>query len=129
MCSSDLTHHIMKLLQDGDPRLRSENKKINDAWCYGWWLERLDSLSDKNKRKLFKNPTMTFPYSATSEGRGDAIVDVYRALFELNELQPEATRFLAKAVRIACEDKLKGPVRIWNTSAPSLSIGSRSGGS
>jgi DNA-directed RNA polymerase len=71
-------------------------------------------LSDKKKRKLFKNPTMTFPYSATSDGRGDAIVDVYRDLFDLNEPHPQARRFLAKAVRIACEDKLKGPVRIMD---------------
>jgi hypothetical protein len=107
-----VTQHIMQLLEEEDPRLRSDNKKVNDAWCYGWWRERLAPLSDKNKRKLFKNPTMTFPYSATSEGRGDAIVEVYRSLFKLNEPRPEATRFLAKAVKVACEDKLKGPADI-----------------
>jgi len=48
-----------------------------------------------------------------SRTRGDAIVEVYRELFEFNEpLRPEARRFLAKAVRVACEDKLKGPVEI-----------------
>ena len=107
-----VTQYIRQLLEDEDPRLRSKSKKINDAWCYGWWRERLAALSDKQKRKLFKNPIMTFPYSATSEGRGDAIVEAYRGIFKLNEPPPEATRFLAKAVKIACEDKLKGPVRI-----------------
>jgi hypothetical protein len=107
-----VTQHIMQMLEGEDPRLRSDNKKVNDAWCYGWWRDRLAPLSDKQKRRLFKNPTMTFPYSATSEGRGDAIVDVYRGLFELNEPPPQATRFLARAIEIACEDKLKGPVDI-----------------
>jgi hypothetical protein len=110
-----VTNYIMQMLEDEDPRPRSDNKKINDAWCYEWWRERLSGLSDKNKRKLFKNPTMTFPYSATPEGRGDAIVDVYKELFKHNKLtEPldQARNFLAKAVRVACEDKLKGPVRI-----------------
>jgi DNA-directed RNA polymerase len=106
--------YIIQLLEDEDPRLRSNNKKINDAWCYRHWRERLAPLSDKQKRKLFKNPTMTFPYSATSEGRGGAIDDAYRDIFELNEPRAEARRFLARAVRIACEDKLKGPVRIMD---------------
>jgi DNA-directed RNA polymerase len=110
-----VTDYIMQLLEDEHSRLRSGNKKINDAWCYDWWRERLSGLSDKNKRKLFKNPTMTFPYSATSEGRGDAIVDVYKELFRLNKLtEPldQARNFLAKAVKVACEEKLKGPVEI-----------------
>jgi DNA-directed RNA polymerase len=103
---------IMELLEIGDKRLRSKKKEIDDAWCFGWWRERLRSLNKKDLRKLFKNPAMTFAYSATNKGMEDKIVEVYRGLFELNEPWPEATRFLAKAVRLACQDILPGPARV-----------------
>jgi DNA-directed RNA polymerase len=122
-----VTEYIIKLLAEEDPRLRSTNKekKIDDAWCYGWWLDRLHDRSSKDRRKLLKNPIMTFYYSSSSSGRAEAIVGVYRRLFGLNEpalaeepgaschwLRSEAMYFLAKAVRIACEDKLKGPAEV-----------------
>jgi DNA-directed RNA polymerase len=46
--------HILWLLQKEDRRLRSDNKKIDDAWCYGWWRERLASLNDKQRRNITK---------------------------------------------------------------------------
>src|SRR5262249_15825270 len=106
-----VTWHVMKLLDGEDHRLRTKGNEAQDAWCFGWWRERLRPLTDKDRRKLFKGPVMTFPYSATPAGMADEIVETYRDLFDDNGPWPTA-RFLAKAVGLACEDKLSGPVRI-----------------
>jgi DNA-directed RNA polymerase len=107
-----VTAYVMNLLDNHDGRLRAKDKGCRSDWCFDWWRERLGSLTDGDRRKLFKNPTMTFPYSATVDGMRDAIVEVYGDLFEKNEPKDAAAIFLARAVRLACEDKLPGPVRI-----------------
>jgi len=107
-----VTWHVMKLLDGEDHRLRTKGNEAQDAWCFEWWRERLKSLTDKGKRKLFKGPVMTFPYSATLAGMTDEIVETYHGLFDGNEPWPAAARFLARAVRLACQDTLPGPVRI-----------------
>jgi DNA-directed RNA polymerase len=103
--------HVRKLLDGEDHRLRTKGNEAQDAWCFECWRERLKSLTDKDRRKLFKGPVMTFPYSATLAGMTDEIAETYRGLIDGNEPWP-AARFLAKAVRLACQDKLPGPVRI-----------------
>src|SRR5262249_21917397 len=95
-----VTQRVMKLLEGEDDRLRTKGKEARDAWCFGWWRERLKPLDDKNRRKLFKGPVMTFPYSATVDGMRDKIVEVYAGLFE-NEPPDDAATFLARAVRLA----------------------------
>jgi len=42
----------------------------------------------------------------------DEMVDVYSDLSELNEPEDDAAIFLARAVRLACQDILPGPTRI-----------------
>jgi DNA-directed RNA polymerase len=73
----------------------------------------LKPLDDKNRRKLFKGPVMTFPYSATVDGMRDKIVEVYAGLFE-NEPPDDAATFLARAVRLACRDVLPLPCGIMD---------------
>jgi DNA-directed RNA polymerase len=109
---SVVTERVMSLLENEDGRLRIKGKEAQDAWCFDWWRKRLHELDDRRRRKLFKNPTMTFPYSVTVAGMGDKIVETYRGLFENNEPWPLATTFLARAVRLACQDVLPRPVRI-----------------
>jgi DNA-directed RNA polymerase len=103
-----VTRDVMKLLEDEDSRLLNGK----NAWCFSWWRKRLAELNEKQKRKLFKNPTMTFPYSVTVAGMADKIVETYAELFDGNEPWPAAATFLARAVRLACQDRLRGPVRI-----------------
>jgi hypothetical protein len=91
---------------------KPEGKSVRDAWCFDFWHNRLSELDEKQKRKLFKKPIMTFPYSSTVGGMADEMVDIYSDLFELNEPEDDAAIFLAKAVRLACEDILPGPTLI-----------------
>ncbi len=107
-----VTRHIMSLLENEDRRVFTKGREAQDAWCFDWWRNRLGELDERQRRKLFKNPIMTFPYNVTHSGVADKIVETYRSLFDDNEPQPAATRFLASAVRRACQDKLPGPVRI-----------------
>jgi DNA-directed RNA polymerase len=104
-----VTRDVMKLLENEDPRLL--NKKKNNAWCFQWWRKRLAELDERQKRKLFKTPTMTFPYASTVSGMADKIIETYLDLFGITA-SGEAATFLARAVRLACQDRLKGPVRI-----------------
>ena len=69
-------------------------------------------MDEREKRKLLKTPVMTFPYSSTVGGMAEEMVDVYSDLSELNEPEDDAAIFLAKAVRLACQDILPGPTRI-----------------
>jgi hypothetical protein len=69
-------------------------------------------MDERKKRKLLKTPIMTFPYSSTVGGMAEEMVDVYSDLYELNEPEDDAAIFLAKAVRLACQDILPGPTRI-----------------
>jgi DNA-directed RNA polymerase len=105
-----VTWDVMKLLADEDQRLL--NKKKTNAWCFQWWRKRLSELDERQKRKLFKTPTMTFAYSSTVSGMADKITETYAQLFDGNEPWGGAATFLARAVRLACQDRLKEPVRI-----------------
>jgi hypothetical protein len=106
-----VTWDIIKLLEDENPRLINKDK--DNAWCFPWWRKRLRELTERQKRKLFKTPTMTFPYASTVFGMADKIVETYAELFPDRTWPTDAAAmFLARAVRLACQDRLKGPVRI-----------------
>jgi len=91
---------------------KPEGKSKRDAWCFEFWRNQLSEIDEREKRKLLKTPVMTFPYSSTVGGMAEEMVDVYSDLSELNEPEDEAAIFLAKAVRLACQDILPGPTRI-----------------
>lgn len=113
-----ITQHIMTLLKTEDQRLSKSKKRNanNNDWCFDWWRRRLyDLKNERDRRKLFKSPIMTFAYSVTAKGMADKLLETYRDLFRNStEPKPEAIRFLAKTVRAACEDLLPGPTRIMN---------------
>jgi hypothetical protein len=46
-----------------------------------WWRERFKQLDAEQKRKLLKQPIMTFGYSVTDRGARDQISEDYRAIF------------------------------------------------
>ena len=91
---------------------KPEGKSKRDAWCFEFWRNQLSEIDEREKRKLLKTPVMTFPYSSTVGGMAEEMVDVYSDLSELNEPEDDAAIFLAKAVRLACQDILPGPTRI-----------------
>jgi DNA-directed RNA polymerase len=91
---------------------KPQGKSKRDAEHFEFWRQRLSEMDEGEKRKLLKTPIMTFPYSSTVGGMAEEMVDVYSDLFELNEPEDDAAIFLAKAVRLACQDILPGPTRI-----------------
>ena len=91
---------------------KPQGKSVRDDWCFDFWRNRLSEMDEREKRKLLKTPIMTFPYSSTVGGMADEMVDVYSDLSELNEPEDDAAIFLAKAVRLACQDILPGPTPI-----------------
>ena len=91
---------------------KPQGKSVRDDWCFNFWRNRLSEMDDGEKRKLLNTPIMTFPYSSTVGGMAEEMVDVYSDLSELNEPEDDAAIFLAKAVRLACQDILPGPTRI-----------------
>jgi DNA-directed RNA polymerase len=100
-----VTRRVMKLLEGEDDRLRTKGKRY--AWCFEWWRGRLAGFTDREKRKLFKGPVMTFPYSATVGKTADEIVKAHAELFPNRTWPTEAAAtFLAMAVRLACQDVL-----------------------
>ena len=105
-----VTRDVMRMLEDEDQRLLLEDK--SNEWCFEWWRNRLSGLKERQLRKLLKSPVMTYAYSVTTAGMADKIDEVYRDLFNNNEPRRAASMFLAKAVRLACESRLKGPTRI-----------------
>jgi hypothetical protein len=46
-----------------------------------WWRERFKQLDARQKRRLLKQPIMTFGYSVTDRGAGDQISEDYREIF------------------------------------------------
>jgi hypothetical protein len=78
----------------------------NNKWAT-WWRSRLKVLSQRKMRKLLKTPGATFAYNVTDHGMVEQINDAYRGLSEF--ARPEATRYLAKKIRRACEELLPGP--------------------
>jgi DNA-directed RNA polymerase len=106
-----VTQRVMKLLEGEDDRLRVKGKRYTG--CFEWWRKRLKRLTEKQKRKLFKGPVMTFPYSATVGKTADEIVKAHAELFPNRTWPtPEAATFLAMAVRLACQDVLPLPCGI-----------------
>jgi DNA-directed RNA polymerase len=79
-----------------------------------WWRNRLRHLDPRKRRKLLKRPVMTFAYSATNSGMAEAITEVYRDLFDLNEPQQAAAIYLAKQVREVCRRILRGPAHVMD---------------
>src|SRR5262249_12692313 len=105
--------HILQMLEDEDRRLGKE-----DCEWFGWWRNRLSELdkeprrNEKLRRKLLKTPIMTFAYSSTVKGMRDKIVKTHADILPNRTWpKPEAATFLARAVRLACQDKLPGPAR------------------
>jgi DNA-directed RNA polymerase len=79
-----------------------------------WWRECFELLSPKQKRKLLKQPIMTFAYSVTLKGATDQIAEVYES-FRKNAKPPKgAFRYLAKKVREACKEQLRGPKTVMD---------------
>lgn len=124
---SVVAQHIMFLIEREDRRLFKYHKEhidkdtgklieaYDNEWCYAWWRERLGSLNPRERRKLFKSPIMTFAYSVSAQGMADKLLETYRDLSAFKYTtwpQDIALRFLAKAVRTACEDILPGPTKV-----------------
>jgi DNA-directed RNA polymerase len=77
-----------------------------------FWRERFEILDHRQKRKLLKQPIMTFAYSVTPAGAALQINKVYRG-FRQNAKPPEgAFGYLARKVLEACAIELPGPARI-----------------
>lgn len=104
--------HIMEMLEIGDKRLGGAQRVLEHS---KWWLNRLSDLNEKQRRKLLKTPVMTFTYGSTVRGMRDDIVKTHADLLP-NRTWPTdaAATFLARAVRLACQDKLPGPTRIMD---------------
>jgi DNA-directed RNA polymerase len=80
-----------------------------------WWRERFRMLDDeKKKRKLLKQPGMTFSYAVTLGGATDQIADAYFKLKQNAKPGRDSFRYLAKKVLEACKDELPGPERVMN---------------
>jgi len=104
--------HIMEMLEIGDKRLGEAQRVLEHS---KWWLNRLSDLNEKQRRKLLKTPVMTFTYGSTVRGMRDDIVKTHADLLPNRTWPtPAAATFLARAVRLACKDKLPGPTRIMD---------------
>jgi hypothetical protein len=79
-----------------------------------WWREKFELLSRKQRRKLLKQPIMTFAYSVTPAGATLQIAKVYGS-FRLNAKPANgAFRYLADKVLEACALDLSGPKRVMD---------------
>jgi DNA-directed RNA polymerase len=74
-----------------------------------WWLE-MGLIS----RKLVKRPAMTFAYSATVSGMKEQLLDVYREMRRNAEPTDAAATYLAKHIRRAAKEILRGPAAVMN---------------
>jgi DNA-directed RNA polymerase len=77
-----------------------------------WWREQFKVLTSPQRRKLLKQPIMTFAYSVTPGGATLQIAKVYKS-FRQNEQPPKgAFRYLANKVLQACELELSAPASV-----------------
>src|SRR5262249_48870398 len=73
-------------------------------------LDKEPRRNEKLRRKLLKTPIMTFAYSSTVRGMRDKIVKTHADMLPTRTWPTDtAATFLARAVRLACKDKLPGP--------------------
>jgi DNA-directed RNA polymerase len=101
--------------EDDDRRhVRSAMMKAHPRGDHAdWWRDRLLKLDSSNRRKLFKRPVMTFAYSATDHGFAEQLVEASLEL--LGEEPPKgAAMYLARKIRAACHEKLKGPAAVMD---------------
>ena len=78
-----------------------------------WWRSRLDSLDSNKLRKVFKRPVMTFAYSVTDHGVAEQLVEVSLETFD-ERPPPGAAMYLARKIRAACRETLKGPAAVMD---------------
>jgi DNA-dependent RNA polymerase len=74
-----------------------------------WWREQFGLLTPKQKRKLLKQPIMTFAYSVTATGATRQIAGVYGSFRQNARPASGAFGYLARKVLQACELELRGP--------------------
>jgi DNA-directed RNA polymerase len=89
-------------------------KLLEDDRCdlARWWCGHLKELKPKQRRRLLKQPIMTFGYSVTAYGATEQIAKTYWG-FGLNTDPPEgAFYYLAKMVLEACKIELRGPYKV-----------------
>jgi hypothetical protein len=79
-----------------------------------WWRERFATLEPRNRRKLLKQPIMTFAYSVTDYGATRQIAKVYESFPKGAKPPNGAFIYLARKVREACEQVLHGPKRVMD---------------
>ena len=81
-----------------------------------WWRKCFDErLSQKEQRKLLKQPIMTFAYSVTPRGATRKIAKVYYgSLHQKVEPADGAFGYLARKVLEACALELSGPKRVMD---------------
>jgi DNA-directed RNA polymerase len=110
--------HVVEMLAVGDKRLGEEPRDLEH---FKFWRTRLSTLhkdperNEKLKRKLLKTPVMTFTYGSTVQGMRYKIVKTHADLLpDRTWPTAAAATFLARAVRLACRDKLPGPTRIMD---------------
>jgi len=77
-----------------------------------WWRNRLKPLNPRQKRKLLKTPVMTLSYNVQDDGMIRQIGEAYANLFDGNEPEAKAARYLAGKIRKACEELLPGPAAV-----------------
>jgi DNA-directed RNA polymerase len=78
-----------------------------------WWREMFKKLDEKDKRKLLKQPIMTFAYNVTDYGACRQIAEAYYDLPFTNEKPPKGVfMYLARLDRQACKQELLGPKRV-----------------
>jgi DNA-directed RNA polymerase len=110
--------HIIKMLVGEDRRLGEDKRDLEH---FKFWRDRLSTLhkeperNERLQRKLLKTPVMTFTYGSTVQGMRDKIVKTHADLLpDRTWPTPAAATFLARAVMLACNDKLPGPTRIMD---------------
>jgi DNA-dependent RNA polymerase-like protein len=79
-----------------------------------WWRERFDLLSQKQQRKLLKQPIMTFAYSVTAAGATLQIARVYGGFRQNAKPATGAFGYLARKVLEACGLVLTGPKSVMD---------------
>ena len=74
-----------------------------------WWREQFRNLEPPQRRKLLKQPIMTFAYSVTAAGATLQIAKIFKSLRQNEEPPKGAFGYLARKVLHACKEELPGP--------------------
>jgi DNA-directed RNA polymerase len=88
--------------------------EADDCDHAGWWRERFEVLEPGQRRKLLKQPIMTFAYSVTPSGATLQIAKKYGSFRQNAKPANGGFGYLARKVLEACELELRGPKRVMD---------------